>query len=279
MDEFNLFHPEKRWRGDVWQFTIPKYFIVEDFERYDDSEEMSENWKTDPGTPCSDNGSSATISLDAEEGNMELIYQNDGNGPGDYFSEAGLDYGAGCDWTTAGGLIAEAPLVLSIGFTGDTGNDTDPVYDRMYAVIEDADGNTGTIIYNPDANAQAIPDWYTQKWDILLSDMNSPDVDLSKINNLYIGFGERCNGTEPFGGEGAVIIDDIRLYTSHCVPEKAKPQADFDNDCEVGLEDVDIMSEEWLTEGVFADLYDDDNVDFTDFAILADGWLDEELWP
>jgi len=263
----------------VWQFRIPKYFIVEDFERYADTEEMSENWKTDPGAPCSDNGSSATISLDADKGNMELIYQNDGNGPGDYFSEAGLAYAAGKSWTTAGGLIAEAPLALSITFTGDTGNDTDPVYDRMYAVIEDADGDTGTVIYNPDPDAQAIPPTYTQQWEILLSDMNSPDVDLSDITNLYIGFGERCNVADPCGGEGAVIIDDIRLYTSHCVPEKVKPQADFDNDCIVGLEDVDIMSEEWLTEGVFADLYDDDNVDFTDFAILADSWLEEQLWP
>ena len=39
------------------------------------------------------------------------------------------------------------------------------------------------------------------------------------------------------------------------------------------------MASEWLTAGVLADLIDDDNVNLRDFALLADDWLKEFLWP
>jgi hypothetical protein len=28
-----------------------------------------------------------------------------------------------------------------------------------------------------------------------------------------------------------------------------------------------------------ADLYQDDVIDFKDYAVLADQWLDEQIWP
>ena len=39
------------------------------------------------------------------------------------------------------------------------------------------------------------------------------------------------------------------------------------------------QSEILYLAGLKADLYEDDKVDFKDYAVLADGWLDEQLWP
>ena len=40
------------------------------------------------------------------------------------------------------------------------------------------------------------------------------------------------------------------------------------------------MTDEWLLSGQLeADLYEDNKVDFKDFAILASMWFEEQLWP
>jgi len=75
-----------------------------------------------------------------------------------------------------------------------------------------------------------------------------------------------------------VFFDDIRLYVRRCVA-KYGPEPDFSGDCVVYLEDLKIMADEWLTSGTKADLVEDNNVDFKDYAVLMDGWLDEKLWP
>lgn len=57
------------------------------------------------------------------------------------------------------------------------------------------------------------------------------------------------------------------------------PTGDFTGDCKVNWYDVKVMSEEWLSEDVEADIYEDEDniVNFRDFAVLAGHWLEESL--
>ncbi|MBA7682542.1 hypothetical protein ES703_90892 [subsurface metagenome] len=52
------------------------------------------------------------------------------------------------------------------------------------------------------------------------------------------------------------------------------PPGDFDCDGCVQLDDLAVLTDEWLEEqsGLIADLYDNDKVDFYDFAIFAENW-------
>jgi hypothetical protein len=154
----------------------------------------------------------------------------------------------------------------------------------MYVMIVDSAGNKtgggyGVPILQPDPNAQKNTTW--QEWDVNLSDLNSPSVNLKAVRYLIIGFGQRCNqnGGNP-GGDGTVLIDDIRLYGERCIPEKAKPAGDLNNDCKVDEKDLEIFAKEWLLPGCCrSDLNKNYVVEFSDFAALANTWLEEQLWP
>jgi hypothetical protein len=254
--------------------SLPNSYYTED--------DMRARWKTDylDGS-CQDatRGGGATINLDLGYKTMIFHYDNNGTPAGnDYYSEARFEYNStGVDWT-ASGAPAEPPRILSISYLGSAENSADPNYDRMYAMIQDAAGNRGQVVYNPDANAQKQTTW--EDWLIKLSDLNSPDVNLRSVRYLIIGFGQRCNSLfsgNP-GGEGQVSFDNIRLEQPICIPQYG-PIADFTDDCVVDLADVKVMSQEWLTAGVKADIFIDGNVDFKDFAVLAQQWMTEQLWP
>jgi hypothetical protein len=149
----------------------------------------------------------------------------------------------------------------------------------MFVMIRDTANNQGPVVYNPDPNAQRKTSW--QEWNIKLTDLNTPNVNLKQVKYLFIGLGLRCNkqGTAgiPGGGSGQVWFDNIRLE-KHC-----GLTADFTGDCEVNMDDLRVLSEVWLRCGICgnkADIYPKDSpdgiVDFRDFALLAQQWLEEE---
>jgi hypothetical protein len=104
-------------------------------------------------------------------------------------------------------------------------------------------------------------------------------VDLNDVSNIYIGFGDRVS--QPVqGGDGTVYFDDIRLYRPRCIPSIIKPQADLSGNCIVDMADLRIIADSWL-DSVPAeiDLYYDGDMNLKDYAVLADDWLNETLWP
>jgi hypothetical protein len=78
-------------------------------------------------------------------------------------------------------------------------NDNEP----MYVVL-----NNTAVIYHDDPNAATIDQW--TEWNIPLQSFADKGINLTNINSLGIGLGDR-DGTEP-GGKGILYIDDIRLY-------------------------------------------------------------------
>jgi hypothetical protein len=98
--------------------------------------------------------------------------------------------------------------------------------------------NGNAVIFNDDARAALDNEW--NQWDILLQNFSDLGVELTNVNSMSIGFGNKTNPTA--GGSGLVFFDDIRLYRPPLSEVKPEPQAvdpgtdnliahyDFEND-------------------------------------------------
>ena len=83
----------------------------------------------------------------------------------------------------------------------------------MYVAVANSDGTTA-VVYN-DPNAAQIADW--TEWPIDLQDFAAQGVDLTDVDKISIGFGDKDNLEA--GGEGLVLFDDIQLRRSEPEPE------------------------------------------------------------
>jgi hypothetical protein len=229
---------------------------VDDFENYSATNEIFKTWiggNSNPG-----NGTGSTIPYVEQAivhtGGKSMPYYYD-NTKSPYYSEAEADtsaLGIGPDWTKDG---AKA---LTLHFYGDPGNDVNST-EQMYAALED-NGSTAVVSYDGDPNDIRDPNWH--EWNIDLKKFTN--VDLNNVTKIYIGFGNR--NTPHQGGSGLVFFDDIRLYPTRCVPSRVK--GNFNDDCTVNYTDLEIMRIHWLND-----------YRFKDFALLAENWLEEILWP
>jgi hypothetical protein len=122
----------------------------------------------------------------------------------------------------------------------------------MYVMLEDSDSN-GIVYYdNKDPNATQEPDW--THWAIMLSEFEAQGVDMTDVQKMYIGIGDK--GAPSAGGAGTIHIDDIRLYEPYCVLSErsdALTQVDFapagfpeSGDCVVDEQELGIMASDWL---------------------------------
>ncbi|MHC4574178.1 MAG: SUMF1/EgtB/PvdO family nonheme iron enzyme [Planctomycetota bacterium] len=277
IDEVNDTYEESPVKGPVWSFKTveAEYIVFDDMESYNSSDRPIYftwfdyvntqsgsflNLGTAPGSPVHGGTQS-----------MEYLYSNDFNlwGTG-YYSVIERRLDDPYDWTAAG---VEA---LNLYFYGDAGNDANET-EQMYVGLRDSFGAYAEVRYGDngeDMNDVKKQQW--QVWNIALSGFGG--VDLTKVDKVYIGFGDENNSSEP-GGVGVVYFDDIRLYVPRCIPAYG-PAGDLSGDCVVDLVDLGVLAGEWLeTAGVVSDIYPDDKVDFKDYALLVNRWLGAELWP
>lgn len=77
----------------------------------------------------------------------------------------------------------------------------------MYVTIANNNGTTATVSHE-DTNATLISSW--TEWNIDLKDFSDQGVDLTDINSISIGFGDKVNPQA--GASGKMFFDDIRLY-------------------------------------------------------------------
>jgi len=221
IDEFNDFNPDSPWIGPVWSFTTANFMIVDDFESYNDldpshyeSNLIWNTWIDGWGIPTS--GSTVNI----------LIY------PDPYFNPAywgfnipgvfGDEQSMACFYDNTTAKYSEATMtlvwlrnwtqdgvgVLSLWFNGDPNNAPEP----MYVAVANANGPTA-VVFHDDPNAVLTGSW--TKWNIDLQLFVNQGVDLTNVDTISIGFGDKNNLES--GGSGLVFFDDIRLYRS--IPE------------------------------------------------------------
>jgi hypothetical protein len=228
------------WKGNVWQFTVANFIIVDDFEAYDnDTNKIFNTWE-DGNVNLT--GSFIDLGVEpfspAHTGNqsMQYIYDNTIKWDWDhYWSEGGLPFASPQDFTEAG------VKALTLYFYGDRGNDINDT-EELYVALT---GSLAEVRYSDDAgrdmNDLKRTEW--TEWNIEISDFIG--VDPCAVTGLLVGFGDRDN-TDTVGGEGVVYFDDIRLYPPRCVPSIIKPDADFSRNCIVDWSDVWLMALQWL---------------------------------
>ncbi len=216
VDEVN---EPNNYKGNLWQFLVANYSLIDDFEKYADTDALLLSW--------SNAGTGGTLSLATTGGHdqsrtMKFDYNNVSS---PLYSEA-QTAGPTPDWTIQG------VVAMDIWYKGDANNAVEP----MYAALEDNDSNPVAILVSSDPNIQSS-DW--QVWHIKLSDFTG--VNLANVKKLYVGFGDRTNPAT--GGAGTVYFDDIKLYRSRCIN---KPWEDLNDDCVVDFKDFATMANSWL---------------------------------
>jgi hypothetical protein len=120
------------------------------------------------------------------------------------YAEATLTLTSPRDWT------ASDVKTLTIWFHGDLVNDAAPIY----VAIANATG-TPAVVAHSDPAATQIHAW--TQWDIPLQTFADKGINLTNVNMITIGIG---NKTNPPGGSGKMYFDDIGL---HPLPPEPEP--------------------------------------------------------
>ncbi|MEA3227394.1 MAG: hypothetical protein U9Q07_15695, partial [Planctomycetota bacterium] len=203
IDEINSGNANSPWKGGVWSFTTADFLVVDDFEDYNDfpPDEIWSTWIDGFGTAT--NGATAgypdpdwaagehyveTGAIYGGEQSMPYLYDTDMK-----FSEATLTLVYPRDWTENG------VDTLALWFKGDSINVAAPMYVAL---------NGTAIVYHDDPEVTRKTAW--TEWKIPLQVFADQGVDLTNVNTISIGFGNKSNLQA--GGSGTMFIDDIRLY-------------------------------------------------------------------
>jgi hypothetical protein len=200
IDEYNT--DETLSKGNVWSFTVADYVTVDDFESYNDLDPSDQDsnrifnaWSD--GLGDSANGSVVGYAnppfaeksiVHSGSQSMPLYYDNAVGK-----SEATLTLTSNRDWTV------NDVDTLTIWFRGDSAN----IAENLYVALN------GSAVVNHDNPDAATTTRWTQ-WNINLQAFADQGVDLTNVNTMTIGFGNRNNPTA--GGSGMMYFDDIRLY-------------------------------------------------------------------
>jgi hypothetical protein len=202
IDEVNNSNSDSPWKGNVWTFTTADFFVVDDFESYNDldpadpaSNRIFNAWLDGYGDPT--NGSLVGYENPpfAEQSivhtgrqSMPLSYDVDQK-----YAEATLTLTYPKNWTERG------VDTLGIWFKGDWINVGAP----MYVAV-----NGTAVEYHNNQEVTKIDVW--TEWKIPLQVFADQGVDLTNVDTITIGFGDKNNLQA--GGSGTMFIDDIRLY-------------------------------------------------------------------
>jgi Concanavalin A-like lectin/glucanases superfamily/F5/8 type C domain len=195
IDEVNDADAPFVWTGDLWNFTVQEFMTIEDFESYDDEDNLIyetwiDGWVNETGSTVGylEAPFAETSIVHGGRQSMPLEYINTA---APYHSEAERDLGD-VDWT-AGGADT-----LRLYVQGRADNDPG----TLYVAVEDSAGTVAVVSY-PDQAVVTTEAW--QEWTIRLADLSG--VNLAAVRTVYIGVGDRNNPTA--GGTGLIFIDDI----------------------------------------------------------------------
>jgi glucuronoarabinoxylan endo-1,4-beta-xylanase len=191
VDEVNAAPEYTIFKGEVWGFKTSPYFVMENFDSYDNDSALRSVWKN--------SSTSAEVSVErtiVRDGNsMRYRYRN--NLP-PYYSEAYVDIAdLGIDDPDWLGIGAEE---LVLHFHVEPNN---PFSEQMYVKLTDGDipAKTAIVLYSDTNNVRLKP-W--NRWSIALTEFT--DVNLANVAGLTIGFGDGSAGNAD-----AVYFEDITI--------------------------------------------------------------------
>jgi len=196
INEVNEAETTATWQGDIWNFSTHEFFVVDDFEDYNDypPDEIWSTWVDGYGVPA--NGATVgypnpdwgagehyveTAIVHGGEQAMPFFYSNTGAAA---YSEGERTFAVPQDWTATG------VQTLTLYFHGTAGN-TGQFYVKV---------NGSKVVYDGDAGNLTRAGW--QAWNI---DLASFVTNLQSVTTLAIGI-------DGNGASGTLYFDDIRLY-------------------------------------------------------------------
>jgi hypothetical protein len=203
IDEVNSPNADSPWPGILWSFTTANSLIVEDMESYNDLDEGEPGsnriylaWLDGFDNPAV-NGS-IVGNANAPFAEQTIVHGGNQSMPMSYDnavgkSEATLTLTYPRDWTEDGASA------LSIWFRGDSANAAEPMYVAL---------NGSAVVNHENPDAAKRGSW--TEWTIDLQAFSDQGLNLTNVNTMTIGFGDRNNPTA--GGAGMMYFDDIRLY-------------------------------------------------------------------
>ncbi len=205
-------------KGRVWNFAVADFILVDDFEGYDAGDnQIWFDWRdglgfgakgssrysagNGTGSAVGNEFTTTTASFTEETivhgGKQAIPYLFDNNKKNSLkYSEATLTLSYPRDWTE------EDVGILSLWFYGDTSN----AAETMYVALNDR-----AVVTHDNPSAAQIETW--TQWKIDLQLFADQGVNLTDVNSIAIGFGDRNPDVsgQP-GGSGKMYFDDIRLY-------------------------------------------------------------------
>ena len=184
VDEVNEAEAVPLWEGDVWQFTTEASLMVDDFESYNNDDNLIYDAWIDGWI----NGSGSTVGYLSEPfAETEIVHSGLQSLPLFYdnrnVTTSEADLALDQDWTASG--IGS----LTLYFHGDAGNTAAQLYVKI---------NDTRIDYDGPATDLTVESW--QPWTFSLSAV----ADLASVRGLTIGI-------EGAGADGVLYIDDIEL--------------------------------------------------------------------
>jgi glucuronoarabinoxylan endo-1,4-beta-xylanase len=195
IDEVNATPDHTIFKGEVWSFKTLPYFVVDNFNSYEDSDALRNVWKND--------STSAEVSIETtivrDGKSMRYRYKNNLL---PYYSEAYVDIAdLGIDDPNWLGIDGTQALVLR--FHVEPNN---PFSEQMYLKLTDGDSpaKTATIMYSDTTNVR-LKQW--NEWSIALTEF--ADVNLANVARITIGFGDGSPRDA-----NTVYFEDITLDTA-----------------------------------------------------------------
>jgi hypothetical protein len=186
--------------GPVWTFTT--YVQIDDFEKYTDDEgnRIYETWIDGWVDGSSGSQVGYTDPPFAEQkivhGGKQSMPFSYNNVDAPYFSECEMGFPGATD----GRMYDINTLVIFI--RGRLGNSPAP----FYLGLKDAHGQVG-LIPHPDPNIVTLSKW--TEWDVLMPQFLMTGVDLTAVQKLFFGVGDKMNPNPAPGTAGLIYVDDI----------------------------------------------------------------------
>jgi hypothetical protein len=227
IDEVNDANASSPWLGSIWSFTVTDHLVLDDFEAYNDTNNIIYDTWIGIGGQFVDLSTDKTHPCGLQSMEFKYRYSDD------RYSEAVRTFDPPQDWASAG------VKAVQLFFYGEKNNYTNG---QMYVSLSDGELKK-TVPYDGAPADLKTESW--QLWRIDLQDFTS--LNLANVQGIGIGF--RATTMGPAGsGAGTVYFDNVTLYASRCFDEN-RPDADFNSDCIVGYQDLEEMTHNWLDTG------------------------------
>jgi len=187
--EVNEAQAVSRWEGAVWSFATQTYAVIDDFESYNDEDNLIyeawiDGWVNETGSTVGhlETPFAETTIVHGGDQSMPMMFDNSG---GLTSSEAERFFATSQNWTGNG---VQSLALFFHGVTSNSGG-------QLYVKINDT-----KVTYDGDAADISSVMWLA--WNI---DLSAVGGNLQNVTKLTIG-------VEGAGAQGTLYFDDIRLY-------------------------------------------------------------------